>query len=135
MKVDLAQWLFRLPLAEEKAADGIVLAGWLGRGEDGRVDIFAGRLRLSVRSQEILEIESAETDEVSATFSLKPVRVVVRRGAALLDIRPDELCKELPPQRKPFALAVRPSHRPLGPADRFRQLEREFLRKHGLIDA
>jgi hypothetical protein len=135
MKVDVVQWLSRLPLAEEQAGDGIVLDGWLGRGEHGRADIFTGGLRISVRSQEILEVGSAETDRIPAPFSLKPVRIVVRRGAALLDIRPHELCEQLPPKRKPFALAVRPSHQPLGPADRFRELEREFLRKHGLTDA
>lgn len=134
MKVDIAQWVSRLPLAEEQAGDGIVLDGWLGHGEDGRVDIFVSGLRLSFRSQDILEAESVEIDNASAPSSPKPVRLLVRRGAAVLDIRPEELCETFPPRRKPFALAIRPSHLVLGPASRFRELEREFLLKHGLMD-
>ena len=135
MKVDVVHWLSLLPLAEEHAGEGIVLNGWIGCGENGRAEIFASGLRLSFGSQDILDIEPAGTDFVSATSPLKPVRVVVRRGATLLDVRPDTLCEDLLPQQKPFALAVRLSHQPIGPADRFRELEREFLRKHGLIDA
>ena len=135
MKVDVVHWVSRLPLAEESVGEGIVLEGWLGRGEDSRADIFTGRMRLSFRWQDILEIEPAAMDDGPVEDSLILVRVAVRRGAALLDIRPEELCGRLPPKPKPFALAVRPSHEPLGRADRFRELEREFLRKHGLIDA
>ena len=135
MKVDVAQWVSLLPRAEEQAGDGIVLDGWLGRGQNGRVDIFVGGLRLSFRLRDILAIESVTTEDTSAQASPRPVRVLVRRGAALLDIRPAELCERLPSHQKPFALAVRPYHRVLGGANRFRELEREFLLTHGLIDA
>jgi hypothetical protein len=134
MNVDIVQWVSRLPCADEHAGDGFVLDGWLGRGEDGRAEIFVRGLRLSFRLRDILEIESIETEDGSAPSSRRPARLLVRRGAAVLDIRLDELCEALPPKRKPFALAVRPSHRGVGPANRFRELERAFLLKHGLID-
>jgi hypothetical protein len=134
MKVDVAQWVSRLPLAEEQVGDGIVLDGWLGRAEDGRADIFVSGLRLSFRLQDILETQSVGMEDPSAPSSPRPVRLLVRRGAAVLDIRPDQLCEICLSRRKPFALAVRPSHLVLGPANRFRELEREFLLKHGLID-
>lgn len=134
MKVDVAQWVSRLSLAEEQAGDGIVLDGWLGRVEDGRADIFVSGLRISFRLRDILEAESVETDDASAPSSPRPVRLLVRRGAAVLDVRPEELCEVFLPRQKPFALAVRPSHLVLGPASRFRELEREFILKHGLID-
>ncbi len=133
MKVDVAQWLCRLPLAEEQAAEGIVLDGWLVSDEEGRADILVKGLRLSFRGQDILESESVETEGASAPSSPRHVRLLVRRGAAVLDIRPDELCDAYPSHQKPFALAVRPSHLVLGPANAFRELEREFLLKHGLI--
>src|SRR5512134_512824 len=126
MKIDIAQWVSRLPLAEEQVGDGIALEGWLGHGEDGRADIFVCGLRLSFRLRDILETECVETEDASAPSSPRPVRLLVRGGAAVLDIRPEELCEALPPRRKPFALAVRPSHRVLGTANRFRELEREF---------
>jgi hypothetical protein len=134
MNIDVAEWLCRLPLADEQAGDGIVLDGWLVPGEDGRTDISVRGLRLSFRSQDVLETQSVETEDAYAPSSPRAVRLLVRRGAAVLDIRPDEFCVALPPRRKPFALAVRPSHQLLGPANRFRELEREFLQKHGLID-
>lgn len=135
MKVEVAQWLCRLPLADEKVGDGIVLDGWLVPGGDGRADVSVRGLRLSFRSQDVLETQSVETEDAPAPSSPRAVRLLVRRGAAVLDIRPDEFCDALPLGRKPFALAVRPSHQVLGPANRFRELEREFLLKHGLIDA
>ena len=134
MNVDIVQWLSGLPGADEHAGDGLVLDGWLGRSEDGRAEIFVRGLRLSFRVRDILEIEFVETEDASAPSSRRPVRLLVRRGAAVLDMRPDELCEALPPKTKPFALAVRPSHRAVGPANRFRELERAFLLKHGLID-
>jgi len=132
MNDDIVKWVSRLPLAAEQDGDGLVLDGWLGRSEDGQAEIFLRGLRLSFRWRDILEITPIETED-SAASSRKFARLTIRRGAAVLDIRPDELCEALPPKRKPFALAVRPSYPAIGPANRFRELERAFLLKHRLI--
>ena len=134
MKIDVAQWIALLPLAEERTVDGIVLSGWLTPGENGQADLFVGGLRLSFQTDDFLEIEPVETEDLRPSGSPRLAHVLLRRGAPILDIRLDALCKAQPSQLKPFALAVRPSHLLLGPASRFRDLEREFLLKHGLID-
>jgi hypothetical protein len=134
MKIDVARWVALLPLAEEPTVEGIVLSGWLAPGEDGQADLFVGGLRLSFQIDDLLEIEP-EAEDVRPPGSPRLVHILLRRGAPILDIRLDALCQEQPPQLKPFALAVRPSHLLLGPVSRFRDLEREFLLKHGLIDA
>ena len=135
MKIDVAQWVALLPLAEEPTVDGIVLSGWLAPGADGQADLFVGELRLSFQTDDFLEIEPVETEDVRPSGSPRLAHILLRRGAPILDIRLDALCEGKPPQLKPFALAVRPSHLLLGPVSRFRDLEREFLLKHGLIDA
>jgi len=134
MNDEIVQWVSRLPLVDERAGDGLVLDGWLGRSENGRAEIFVRGLRLSFRLRDILEIESLETDAAATPSARTPVRLVVRRGAGVLDIRLSELCEGLTPKQRPFALTVRPSHRAIGPANHFRELERAFLLKHGLID-
>jgi len=76
-----------------------------------------------------------ESEDEPLPFQLRPVCVLIRANSPILDIQFHKLCERLPPQRRPFALAVRPAHHLLGFTDRFRDLEREFLAKNGLIDA
>ncbi len=57
------------------------------------------------------------------------VRVVLTRGARLLDARPAELFEGSIPGRVPFALATRPPVIRLGAKPRFRALERDYRGK------
>ena len=135
MALDVARWVSLLPLAKEETGDGIVLRGCIAHSENDKIDVFAGELRLSFRREDILKIEFGEPEDDSSPFQLRTACVLIRENSPILDIRFSNLCERLPSQKRPFALAVRPSAYRLGGTDRFRDLEREFLAKHGLIDA
>ncbi|HEY8455795.1 MAG TPA: hypothetical protein VIL34_09390 [Actinopolymorphaceae bacterium] len=128
-------WLSRLPLADEQAADGIVLTGRVFAGGLDQVHVLVDDLRLTFRAEDIVEVEEVPTSGGDRLHLAPRVfRVVVRPGAPLQDARPGELCERPSPGRRPFALSVRPPVITLGPATRFRDLEREFLLSQGLID-
>lgn len=135
--LDVEEWLATLLVAEEESGDGIVLDGWVLTseltGEIEKVRLVVGGLYLSFAREDVTDIESV----VAAGHGSVPPgafasRVVVRRGAPILDIRLERLC--LQQTRRPFALSVRPSTITLGPSNRFRELERQFLRDHSLVD-
>jgi hypothetical protein len=136
MNIGVEKWLSHLPFAEEHAGDGIVLTGLLVPGDPGGLHVLVGELRLSFLNEDIVEIEPVATSEsLFAHEDEGMVRVLVRRGAPVEDVRPSELCNKVLPQRRPFALSVRPLVVTLGPRARFRDLEREFLLSQSLIDA
>lgn len=136
-RVDIAlgKWLLDLPFAEEHAGNGIVL---IGRPIASNLDHFhclVGQLQLSFLLQDILEIEPVSPLELPLSEVNKGVaRILVRRGAPIQDIRLSELCDPGLPQRRPFALSVRPLVITLGPRRRFRDLEREFLLTNSLTN-
>ena len=140
MNISVEKWICCLPFAEEQAGDGIVLTGRLIAGEVGYFHLLVGELRLSFLPKDIAVIEPLVTSELllpGESRGLGPVatvRIVVRHGAPIQDIRPSELCERVLPERRPFALSVRPRVITLGPRTRFRDLEREFLLSQLLVD-
>jgi hypothetical protein len=136
MKTNIEQWLAHLPLADEQAGDGFVLTGRLVSVDGDEVRIVVGEPCLSFSPDDILDIAPVEvTEQLGPTPSPGTVRVAIRRGASLLDARPGTLIDGLPPPRRPFALATRPTPIILDPVPRFRELERRFLLSQSLIDA
>lgn len=137
MNIKLETWLSRLPMAEEQVGDGIVLSGRLMPGAAGEFRILAGQLCLSFLRADILEIEPVSVPTADGLLQppVQPeVRVLLRQGAPIQDVRAAELCDQILPQRRPFALSVRPLTITLGPCTRFRDLEREFLLSQSLIE-
>ncbi|HKT48555.1 MAG TPA: hypothetical protein VJP87_13605 [Candidatus Acidoferrales bacterium] len=109
MLIDLNSLLASLPMAVEDRHAGIQLCGWLAPSEAGEMRIVAGDLCLCFREPDVLEIER----DVMTESGLQPesairVRVLIRRGAPLLDLCLSKVYEGLFPGRKPFALAVRP---------------------------
>jgi hypothetical protein len=128
MRLDLEQWLARLPTAEEQLADGISLDGWLIAGAVGEVRILVGRQCLVFSRTDVLEIEELTGEESSAgQASAIHVRLVIKGGARLLDACPSDLFDGCVRSRMPFALSTRPSVIKTGAMPRFRALERDFL--------
>jgi hypothetical protein len=138
MNIRVEKLLSGLPFAEEQAGDGIVLTGRLLAGEVDYFHCLIGELRLSFLPEDIEEVEPLSTSELllsqEGIGTAGTVRIVVRRGAPVQDIRPSELCEKMQPLRRPFALSVRPRVITVGPFTRFRDLEREFLLGRMLID-
>jgi len=112
-----------------------VLTGRPIAGDVGCLRFLSGEFCFSFRLEDILDIEVVETAEIP--FSREgagTIRVLIRRGARVQDIRPGEFCDQSSPGPRPFALAVRPRVITLGPQTLFRDLEREFLLTRALID-
>jgi hypothetical protein len=72
--------------------------------------------------------QSGATLEIARWLAYLPMAEEVGLGVAHTESGED------PPRRRPFALAVRPQTILLGPSPRFRELERQFLRRHALLD-
>jgi hypothetical protein len=132
MNVDVAQWIAHLPRADEQVGDGLVLTGYVLPAGAGEMRLAVGEVGLAFALADILDVAPAQEDFGPAS-STPAVRVVVRRGASLLDARPAMLVTGRP--RMPFALSVRLTPVVLEPSRRFRDLERRFLLDHSLLDA
>jgi hypothetical protein len=120
---DLERWLAVLPGADEEPGDGLVLSGRLAPAPPGRVRLVTRDLSLAFHADDVLDLESSG--------AAGEVRLLLRRGAALVDARPAPLEPDAPAGRRPFALATRPRTLTLAPAPRFRALERAFLERLG----
>ena len=134
MNLDIEKWLSHIPLAEEVVGEGIVLSGWLVPSKPEELCILIGELYLVFHRIDIVGMELVTSIEDPG--ELKPaieVRIVIRRGSPILDIRLGQLREVLSPQQRPFAFSVRPLSITLKPASRFRNLERQFLEDAGLI--
>jgi len=127
--------LSSLPFAEEHAAHGIVLTGRAVSVVGGSFHFTVGELCFSFLPGDIVDIEPPLTSELLLPQEhTGTVRILIRHGARVQDIRPREICGHRLPGRRPFALSARPPVITLGPCTRFRDLEREFLLTHALID-
>ena len=134
MNRDSEKWPSHLPIAEEVVGEGIVLNGWLVPSKPETLCIVTSELCLVFHQIDIIEIESVTSIEDPAELQPAiPVRIVIRREAPILDIRLAKLREGLSPQHRPFALAVRPLTITIGPANRFRDLERGFLEGEELV--
>jgi hypothetical protein len=133
MSMDVEEWLSRLPIAEEHTGQGILINGEFIPGAPGEVRFLVGELCLTFLREDILDIERAAESEDPPPHRLW-MRIVVRKGACLLDARAKDLCVTSVPGKKPFALAARPSIT-YNPSPRFRELEHQFRQRHSLIDA
>jgi hypothetical protein len=88
-----------------------------GCGDDTR--IVVGLLCLAFSSADVIAVHELEGGRV---------RLIVRRGAPLLDAIPWEcVAGEIPQGRKPFALSSRPLTIRSLPFSRFRELEARYL--------
>ncbi len=109
MLIDLEKLLSSLPMAVEDRVTGILLCGWLAPSEPGEFRILVGDLCLCFQESDLLDIERTSLTEsgLRPAFAIG-IRVLVRRGAPLLDLCLSKVYEGLFPGRKPFALAVRP---------------------------
>lgn len=131
--MDVEKWLSHLPIAEEHIGEGILLNGEFMPSAPGEARILVGELCLTFHREDILDTEPAA--ELENSLPLRHViRIVVRKGAPLLDARAKDLCGAALPARRPFALTTRPSIMTSDPAPCFRDLEHQFLRRESLID-
>ena len=125
-RYDVAAWLQHLPDADEEYSSEIVVEGWLAPSTVNEVRLVAGVLCLTFLQTDVLRLEQVEsTDRPSIR-----TRMVLRRGATLLDARPAECAGDARTRgRQPFAIATRPT--PMKPITmaRFRELESDFLRR------
>jgi hypothetical protein len=133
MSMDVEKWLSHLPIAEERIGEGILLNGEFMPSAPGEARILVGELCLTFLREDILDLELAAELENSPP---RPhlIRIVVRKGAPLLDARAKDLCGTAVPGRRPFALSTRRSIITYDPSPRFRDLEHQFLQRQSLID-
>ena len=133
MSMDVENWLSHLPMAEEHICEGILLNGEFIPSAPGEARVLVGELCLTFLCEDILDIERAAESEDSS-LHLRMMRIVIRKGAHLLDARAKDPSVASVPGKRPFALAARPSIT-YNPSPRFRELERQFRERHSLIDA
>jgi hypothetical protein len=133
MRMDIEKWLSHLPIAEEHIVEGILFDVEFISSTPGEARVVVGELCLTFLREDILDIESAAEMENSPPHG--PFRIVVRKGAPLLDARANEICGKVALGRRPFALSARPSIITHAHSPRFRELEHQFLKRHILIDA
>ena len=126
--------LSRLPFAEEHAGNGIVLTGCVVADVGASLHFTVGEFCFSFLPEDIIDIEPPLSSELLPQEHAGTIRILIRRGARVQDIRPRKFCGQRLPGKRPFALSVRPPVITLGPCTRFRDLERKFLLTHALID-
>jgi hypothetical protein len=133
MGMDVEKWLSQLPIAEERISEGILLNGEFMPSAPGEARILVGELCLTFLREDVLD--AARAAELENSWPLPQlVRVVVRKGAPLLDARAKDLCGTALPGRRPFALSARPSIITSDPSPCFRDREHQFLQRQSLVD-
>jgi hypothetical protein len=131
--LDVSRWISQLPEAVEEVPHDLALVGWLVPATDEVVRIVTGDLCLTVASADVLRVD--DLLEQGGPSDEPPYQVVLRRGAALLDICPRQCVDRfMPSGRRPFALSSRPDSPTAEPAHRYRTLETAFLTEAGLVD-
>jgi len=128
MSIDIEKWISLLPIAEELTTEGILLSGQIINGKAGEICVLSGTLKLTFSQDDILKMENSLIEGQSI--------IVIRRKAPLLELEsiPSELCDVLSSKRRPFALTVRSRNILVGPSQRYRNLERQFLVNEGLLE-
>jgi hypothetical protein len=130
MVVDVARWLADLPRADEEITPQLVFEGWLIQGTAPFIRIISGGLCLKFATGDVIGIEVLDT---ASEERARRARVIVRRGAPLLDACPGErMLGHLPAGRRPFALSSRPLFPGTISRTRFRELEEDFIRRNRL---
>jgi hypothetical protein len=131
---DRQRWIDSLPYADEEAGIGLVMMGRLIPGPAHMTRIATGALCLTFATADVLSI--ADVPNGSQLEMSDPAaprkRLVVRRGAVLWDVCPDECVTPAPPGRQPFAFSSRPSTPRPKTRSHFTDLETDFLRRAGL---
>jgi hypothetical protein len=127
-------WLAALPLADEVFGDGIVLNGRLLPDIDGAFRILSCGLCLSFNKEDVLRIEPALAGSPLERLPRNLSQVVIRHGAHLVDVRPAATVVRGRLQKRPFAIAARPSVIVPASSNSFRELEWRFLLAHGLLE-
>jgi hypothetical protein len=130
---DRKRWIAHLPVADEETVVDLVVVGWLLPGPAERAQIVAGDLCLTFATIDVLDLEPLGEPLEKSDGGARRVRLVVRRGAALLDVCPREcVVGRLPLGRQPFALSSRPLNMDIPSRTRFPELEEDFLTRAGL---
>ena len=112
-------------------ADSLILEGVLLRENPDAVKLLAGGLCVEILAEDLDAIEELHPD-FPPDFGI-PVRIRLRRPARLLQIGPAwPYASFLKGGRRTFASSSRPwSPMPLR-SSHYRELEQEFMRRHGL---
>jgi hypothetical protein len=131
MSENIEEWLSQLPTAHECPSEGILLVGTLAPSAPEVACVVVGGFCFVFRRADILDIEIQDCSQVAS--QPQTIRVVVRKGAPLMNAFPSDIRGESPTGRRPFALSSRQSIGVSNPCPRFRALEDHFLRKHSLL--
>ncbi len=128
----LRRWLERVPRSSADRRNLCQLEGILLGAPSGMLKILVGELCLDLDPADLVSITEVPAPEgASPRFGIR-VRLELRRGAGLWGVSPGQVYLSwLFPRRRPFAISCRDSVEDV-PATRFRRMEGEFLRRHGL---
>lgn len=117
------------PSPSELLVDGFLLRSL----DPAAIRIIAGTLVLEFSLDDVVHVEEIMSTEDAYTGIAIPVRVLLKQPARLLAIFSSAIYLPLLDAGKvPFAYASRKSIPPAQPSPKFRELEKEFRRKHGL---
>jgi hypothetical protein len=133
--IDQTRWISQLPYGDEETADDLVIIGWLVPASCDSTRIITGSLCLTFATADVLAVDEKLDESYSEHDNRRAhhVRIVVRRGAALWNVCPEECMEDmLPPGRRPFAFSSRPSGPQASRRSRFAELEEDFLFRTGL---
>lgn len=133
--VDWKRLIKHLPYGIEETAVDLVMVGQLVPGPPHKIRIVTGSLCLTFAAADVLAVNAMLDESHGGPDNRRAyhARIVVRRGAVLWDVCPQE-CVEgmLPPGRRPFAFSSRPSNPQASSRSRFAELEEDFLFRTGL---
>lgn len=118
---------------QPNTSDAVILEGHLLRGRPDTVKLLVGGLYVEVPTEDLVTIDDVGDGAGSSSDFGIPVKVSLHRPVRLLEVGPGwpyaGLFKE---GRRTFASSSRPWS-PMPPrSSRYRELEQEFLRRHGL---
>jgi hypothetical protein len=116
-------WLRQIPNADDAL---IRLRGKLVACSPSEVSLIVTQVLLSFAPEDVVQVTLLEGGDVPGKATL-----LLRNGAMLLAAeRSDAMAETV---RRPFALCVRPRVIRSDAAPRFRETERRFLAKHGIV--
>jgi hypothetical protein len=129
----LAELLRHLPTARLHAGERAVLNAFLIAGDDDRLVLVVGHLRLTVPVAAVLDMEPLDPDAQSTPAPM--VRATLTLPLTLLDVRESLPEDVVVPAGRPFVTATRPRppqyHQPAA----YREQERAFLDARGIAPA
>jgi hypothetical protein len=127
-------WVDQLPHLDPPELDGMSICGFLIRRRPGQIGLLVANVLLEFDESDVLDSCELDPPDGLRDAAAIHVRIWLRSGAPLLDIRDSPGLRDALIQgAEPFAVAVRHDEVGAVNAPRYARLEAEYLQRHRLM--